>query len=314
MRFAFIGAGGVGGYYAALLARSGQDVTVVARGAHLDAIRQHGLRVVGPLGDFTVRMGAESDPARVGAVDVAVLTVKTYDNATALPLLPPLVGPKTTVLTIQNGVDSAEEVAAVVGERQTIAGATYIATGIESPGVIRQTGTHRRIVFGEYFGATSGAVSDRVAAIAPILRAADIDASAVADARPAIWEKFTYLAPMAAFTGASRLPMGPIWADEFIRSMFLEAVGEVGRVAVAHGFPLPADHLERTHRYCERLPPDTRSSLLIDLSFGKRIEVEALQGSVVRRGRAKGVATPVMAALYAVLKPWANGPHPAATS
>lgn len=311
MRFAFIGAGGVGGYYAALLARSGQDVTVIARGAHLQAIRQHGLRVVGPLGDFTTRMGAESDPARVGTADVVVVTVKTYDNATALPLLPPLVGPKTTVLTIQNGVDSAEEVAAVVGERQTIAGATYIATGIEAPGVIRQTGTHRRIVFGEYFGSTP-AISDRVAAIEPILRAADIDAAAVADARPALWEKFTYLAPMAAFTGASRLPMGPIWGDEFIRSMFLEAVAEVGRVAVAHGFPLPADHSERTRRYCERLPPDTRSSLLIDLSAGKRIEVEALQGSVVRRGRAKGVSTPVMAALYAVLKPWANGPHPAA--
>jgi len=217
------------------------------------------------------------------------------------------------VLTIQNGVDSADEVAAVVGERQTIAGSTYIATGIESPGVIRQTGTHRRIVFGECFGSTT-AISERVAAIEPVLRAADVDATAVADARQAIWEKFTYLAPMAAFTGASRLPMGPIWSDAFIRSAFLDAVAEVARVAVAHGFVLPADHVERTHRYCERLPPDTRSSLLIDLSLGKRIEVEALQGSVVRRGRATGVPTPVMAALYAVLKPWADGPNPAAVS
>ena len=152
-----------------------------------------------------------------------------------------------------------------------------------------------------------------MAAIEPIFRAADIDATAVADARPAIWEKFTYLAPFAAFTGAARLPMGPIWGDEFIRSMFVEGVAEVGRVATAHGFPPPADHLERTHRYCSALPPDTRSSLLIDLSLGKRIEVEALQGSAVRRGRAKGVPTPVMAALYAVLKPWADGPHPAAS-
>ena len=106
--------------------------------------------------------------------------------------------------------------------------------------------------------------------------------------------------------------MGPIWGDAFIMSMFLEPA-ESAR-AVAHGFVLPADHLERTHRYCERLPPDTRSSLLIDLSLGKRIEVEALQGSVVRRGRATGVPTPVMAALYAVLKPWADGPNPAAVS
>lgn len=306
MRFAFIGAGGVGGYYAALLARTGQDVTVIARGAHLEAIRQRGLRVTGPLGDFTVPLRAEIDPARVGAVDVVILTVKTYDNVTALPLIPPLVGQTTTVLTIQNGVDSAEEVAAVIGERPTIAGATYIATEIESPGVIRQTGTHRRVVFGECFG-TPAKVSDRVAAIAAILKAADIHAEAVPDSRPAIWEKFTYLAPFAAFTGAARLPMGPIWSDDYIRPLFIEAVAEVGRVARAYGVPLPPDHLERTKRYCDDLPPSTRSSLLIDLSQGKRIEVEALQGSVVRRGQAKGIPTPIMGTLYAVLKPHAGG-------
>ncbi len=309
MRFAFIGAGGVGGYYGALLARTGQDVTVIARGAHLDAIRRRGLRVTGPLGDFMVPLRAESDPARVGVVDVVILTVKTYDNATALELIPPLVGPKTAVLTIQNGVDSAEQVAAVVGEAHTIAGATYIATEIESPGVIRQTGTHRRIVFGECFG-TPRTVSDRVATIESILKAADIHAEALPDSRPAIWEKFTYLAPFAAFTGATRLPMGPIWSDDYIRPLFIEAVAEVGRVAQAHGIPLPADHLERTKRYCADLPPSTRSSLLIDLSQGKRIEVEALQGSVVRRGQLKGVPTPIMGTLYAVLKPYAAGPVP----
>jgi 2-dehydropantoate 2-reductase len=313
MRFAFIGAGAVGGYYAALLARSGQDVGVVARGAHLEAIRQRGLRVVGPLGDFTVPLKAESDPARLGEVDVVILAVKTYDNATAIPLMKPLVGPRTVALTIQNGVDSAEEVANVVGEPATLAGATYIATALESPGVIRQTGTHRRIVFGECTGAPS-AVSDRVRAIETIMKAADIHAEAVPDARPAIWEKFTYLAPFAAFTGAARLPMGPIWADAYSRAMFLEAVAEVGRVAVAHGVTLPADHLERTHKYAGALPPGTRSSLLIDLSQGKRIEVEALQGSVVRRGKATGVPTPIMAALYAVLKPHASGPPAVPTS
>jgi 2-dehydropantoate 2-reductase len=216
------------------------------------------------------------------------------------------VGPGTVVLTIQNGVDSAEQVASVIGERQTIAGATYVATEIESPGVIRQTGAHRRVVFGECFG-TPATVSDRVAAIEPIFKAADIHAEALADSRPAIWEKFTYLAPFAAFTGATRLPMGPIWSDEYIRPLFIEAVAEVGRVARAHGIALPADHLERTKRYCGDLPPSTRSSLLIDLSQGKRIEVEALQGSVVRRGQAKGVPTPIMATLYAVLKPHAGG-------
>jgi len=307
MRFAFIGAGAVGGFYGALLQRSGQDVSVIARGAHLDAIRRHGLRVFGPLGDFTAPLRAESDPAKIGPVDVVVLTVKTYDNATAIPLIAPLVGPGTVVLTIQNGVDSADEVARAIGEGPTIAGSTYIATAVESPGVIRQTGTHRRIVFGECFGAPKE-ISKRVAAIEPLLKAADIHAEAVADSRPAIWEKFTYLAPFAAFTGAARLPLGPLWGDPFTREMFVAAVGEVVAVARAHGVAMAADHLDKMRAYVSGIPPATRSSLLIDLSQGKRIEVEALQGSVVRRGQAKGVPTPIMAALYAVLKPHAAGP------
>ena len=132
MKIAIIGAGAVGGFYGALLARQGHDVRFVARGAHRDAINANGLRIVGPLGDFTVKAPAESDPARIGPVDVVMHTVKTYDNATAIPLIKPLLGPDTSVLTLQNGVDSAEEVAAVAGERATIGGSTYIATGIEA--------------------------------------------------------------------------------------------------------------------------------------------------------------------------------------
>jgi 2-dehydropantoate 2-reductase len=306
MRFTFIGAGAVGGFYGALLARQGHEVGFVARGAHRDAIARDGLRVDGPLGDFTVKARAESDPARLGQTDVVVLAVKTYDNATALPMIRPLMGPDTVVLSLQNGVDSAEQIAAVVGESVTLGGSAYIATAIEAAGFIRQTGTHRRVVFGEYFGARDR-VSERVQAIEAVMRSADIDAEAVADARAAVWEKFTYLAPFAAFTGAARLPIGPLWADEGIRPIFIEAVSEVRRVAAAHDIPLAADHIEKINTYVARLPPSTRSSLLIDLSQGKRIEVEALQGSVVRRGRNVGVPTPIMAALYAVLKPHANG-------
>lgn len=306
MKFAFIGAGAVGGFYAALLARQGHDVSVVARGAHRDAIARDGLRVDGPLGDFTVKVRAESDPSKLGAADVVVLAVKTYDNATAIPMIRPLMGPNAVVLPLQNGVDSAEDIAAVVGEPATLGGSTYIATAIEAPGHIRQTGTHKRIVFGEYFGARDR-VSDRVQRIADVMLESGIDAEPVADARAAVWEKFTYLAPFAAFTGASRLPIGPLWADEEIRPMFIEAVGEVRRVAAAHGIPLAPDHLDKINTYVARLPPSTRSSLLIDLSQGKRIEVEALQGSVVRRGRKTGVPTPIMATLYSVLKPHVNG-------
>ncbi|MCC7007725.1 MAG: 2-dehydropantoate 2-reductase [Acidobacteria bacterium] len=307
MSFTFVGAGAVGGFFGAMLARHGQDVRFIARGRHLEAMRAHGLRITGPLGDFTVHAPAQSDPTRFEPADVVVLTVKTYDNVTALPIVRLLVGPNTVVLTLQNGVDSADAVASVVGQSATLAGAAYIATAIEAPGVIRQTGTHRRIVFGECF-APAATVSARVAAIADALTKADIQAEAVADARPAIWEKFAYLAPFAAFTGAARLPFGPLWADAETRRLFLEAVDEVEAVARAHGIALPAGSRQRIVDYAHALDPSTRSSLLIDLQAGKPIEVEALQGSVVRRGRQAGVSTPILATLYAVLKPHAGGP------
>jgi 2-dehydropantoate 2-reductase len=311
VKIGVIGAGAVGGYYGALLARQGHDVRFVARGAHRDAINANGLRIVGPLGDFTVKTPAETDPARIGPVDAVLFTVKTYDNATAIPLVKPLLGPETAVLTLQNGVDSPEEVAAVVGERATLGGSTYIATGIEAPGLIRQVGTHRRIVFGEYFSPPVD-ITPRVTALADAMMAADIHAEPVADSRHTVWEKFTYLAPFAAFTGAARLSIGPLWSDDYIQNMFLDAVMEVAAVARAHGVRLPDDHRNRIFEYAIKLPPATRSSLLIDLQAGKRIEVEALQGSVVRRGARVGVPTPIMSSLYAVLKPWADGPVPQA--
>jgi len=311
MHIAIVGSGAVGGYYGARLALSGQKVSFLARGAHLRAIRERGLMTWSPLGDFTVKAQAEDDPARIGPVDLVMLATKTYDNATALPLLKPLMGPATVVMTLQNGVDSVDEVAAVVGAEHVLGGPTYIATALSLPGLIEQTGTHRRIVFGEAFGDRSR-VSDRVRRIADILLKADIQAEAVADARVPLWEKFVYLAPFAAFTGAARLPIGPLWADPVIREQFLAAVCEVESVARAEGVAL-RDHdalMAYVVQYIEVLPPTTRSSLLIDLQMGQRIEVESLLGSVVRRGKAAGVPTPIMAGLYAALKPWASGPPP----
>lgn len=307
MRFVFVGAGAVGGYYGAMLSRRGQDVAFVARGAHLEAIRRDGLRIESAaVGDFVARTEAESDPSRLGVADVVVIGIKTYDNAATLPAIRPLLGPDTVVLTLQNGVDSADDVAAVAGEARTLAGPTYIATAIEAPGVIRQTGSHRRIVFGECFGGGT-TVSPRVQRLESMLKAADIHAEAVADARVPLWEKFIYLAPFASFTGAARLPIGPLWADGECRAAFMVAVEEVAAVARASGVPIPRDLTKRIEAYVTSIPPTTRSSLLIDLSQGKRIEVESLTGSVVRRGRQTGVATPMMQALYAALKPHAAG-------
>lgn len=307
MRIAILGSGAVGGFYGALLARQGHDVAFIARGAHLDAIRARGLRIRGAVGDFAARGRAESDSTRLGEMDLVIFAVKTYDNDTALPMLAPLVGPRTAVLTLQNGVDSVDEVAAAVGVDHVLGGSTYVATAIAEPGLIEQTGTHRRVVFGEVAGDRPSA---RVNEIAQIMRDADIQAEAVADARPSLWEKFVYLAPFAGFTGAARLPIGPLRDQPGFFALALRACGEVASVARAEGITLPADLEDRLRIYIEALPASTRSSLLIDLQSGKRIEVESLQGSVVRRAAAVGVDVPIMQTLYAVLKPWAK-PRPA---
>ncbi len=308
MRFAILGSGAVGGYFGAKLARSGQDVTFIARGAHLEAIRARGLEIQSArLGDFTVRAGAESDTARIGPVDVVVVAVKAYDNPTALPLLAPMIGANTVVLTLQNGVDSTDEVAAVVGRAQVLGGTTYVATALEAPGVIVQTGVHRSIIFGEVFNDV-GRITPRVQAIADVFGAADIQVTPVADARVPIWDKFVYLAAFSGFTGASRLAIGPIWKLPHVQDVFYAASREIAAIAQAEGVTISANRFETLREYMDNLPPATRSSLLIDLEQGKRIEVEALQGAAVRRAAKHGVPVPIISSLYALLKPWENGP------
>ena len=261
------------------------------------------------LGDFIVRAGAEEDTRNVGIVDLVIVAVKAYDNETALAMLPPMVGPSTTILTLQNGVESVGEIAAITGEAPVLGGTTYIATALSGPGVIDQTGTHRRIVFGEVFGDLPR-LTDRARGIHDAMMAADIQAEVVGDGRVPIWEKFIFLVSLAGFTGATRLPIGPLWADPFIREQFLDGCREIESVARAEGVPVAADRVEQIKAYVATIPGSMRSSLLIDLSQGKRIEVEALQGSVVRRAAKAGVEAPVMATLYAVLKPFAAGEPP----
>jgi 2-dehydropantoate 2-reductase len=316
MRFAILGSGAVGGYFGAKLARAGQDVAFVARGAHLDAIRSKGLEIKSAkLGDFVVRAPAESDTAKIGPVDVAIVSVKAYDNATALPMLTPLIGNDTVVVTLQNGVDSTDDVAAIAGERHVLGGTTYVATALEGPGLIVQTGVHRSIIFGEVFadpatplGAGRGRITPRVQAIADALTAADIHATAVPDARVPIWDKFVYLAAFSGFTGASRLAIGHIWKFPHVREMFYACSREIAAIAKAEGVEISANRFETLEEYMANLPPTTRSSLLIDLEQGKRIEVEALQGAAVRRAAKHGIPVPIISTLYALLKPHAGGP------
>ena len=301
MKFAIIGSGAVGGYYGAKLAHAGHDVTFIARGAHLAAIREHGLAIKSPLGDFVARARAEDDPGRIPAVDVAIFAVKTYSNAGALPLLKAAVRPGTVALTLQNGVESVDDIAAIVGADAVLGGSTYIATALSRPGLIEQTGTHRRIVFGEVFGDTSR-ISDRVQRISDAFAGADIVSEPVADARVPIWEKFCYLSPFAAFTGAARQPIGPLWEDPATKRLMIAAFEEVAAVAAAERIALPPGVVSRIVAYVDSIPGSTRSSLLIDLQQGKPIEVEALLGAVVRRAERHHVSAPIMSVLYAVLK------------
>lgn len=306
MRFAMLGSGAVGGYFGAKLARAGQDVTFIARGAHRDAIRERGLEVrSAKLGDFVVTAPAESDPARVGPVDVVVVAVKAYDNDTAFAMIPALVGPDTVVLTLQNGVDNVRQLAGMVGEARVLGGTTYVATALEAPGLIVQTGVHRSIIFGEVFGARG--LTPRVQAIADVMVPADIQVSAVPDARTPLWDKFVYLVPFSGFTGAARLPIGYIWKHPHVREMFYAAAREVAAIAAAEGVTISPDRFETLEEYMANIPPSTRSSLLIDLEQGKRIEVEALQGAAIRRAAAHGVACPIVSTLYAALKAWESG-------
>lgn len=305
MRIAVLGAGAVGGFYGARLARAGHQVSFVARGHNLEAIRSSGMTVRSELGDFVAYAAAESDPAQVGTVELAIVAVKTYSNGEALPLLRPLVGPGTVVLTLQNGVDSAAEVAEVVGEDHVLAGATYIGVSLEAPGRVLHVGTARRIVFGEAFG--PACITERVGRIEEVLRAADIEVEAVADSRAALWEKLVFLAPLAALTAASRLPIGPLRADPEFREAVARAMREVEAVARAEGAALPADVCERKLDYIDASPPAMRSSLMMDLVAGRPTEVEALLGGVVRRARQHAVPVPAMQALYAVLGVHASG-------
>jgi 2-dehydropantoate 2-reductase len=211
------------------------------------------------------------------------------------------VGDGTVVLTLQNGVDSPDDVAAVLGREPVIGGAAYIATAVAAPGAIEQTGTYRRIAFGEVFE-HAGAITPRVARLHELFAGAGIESEPAPDGRVPLWEKFAYLAPFAGMTGAARQPVGVIRGEPAARAQLIAAFREVEALARAEGVPVAADLLQRGLAYVDGVPASMRSSLLIDLLQGRRIEVEALQGAVVRRAAARGLAVPVMATLYGVLR------------
>ena len=301
MKVVVYGTGGVGGYFGGRLAQSGIDVTFIARGDHLKALRERGLRVASVRGDFDVpEVAATDDPAAMGPVDYVLVTVKSAQTAEVAARIGPLLHEQTAVVSLQNGVDNEEKLAAVLGERHVVGGAAYIFATIAEPGVIHQTGGPTAITVGEWAGGTS----DRVERLVAACLAAGFHAEQTATIRATLWTKFAFICALAGTTAAVRLPVGDIRQAPAARELFGRLVAEVCAVAGAEGIDLPEGLAERHLGFIDGLEADSYSSLYHDLTHGNPMELDALHGEVVRRGAAAGVATPMSEAVHAVLQPW----------
>ena len=299
-----MGSGGVGGYFGARLARGGCDVGFIARGAHLAALRERGLVVESELGNVSLsKVCATDDPATLGSVDVVLICVKLWDTEAAAHAISPIVGPATTVLSLQNGVQKDDVLRRILGERPILGGICYISATIARPGVISHTGTVQKLVFGEYDGRRSA----RVEALLEACRRAGIDVELSLEIRKAIWEKFVFLVGLSAATTAIRLPIGPIRKNPRTRKFLLDITREVVAVGRAQGVALSAEYAEDLLSYCDGLPAEMASSMYHDLERGNRLEVDWPSGAVVELGQPPGVPTPLNRAVSDILALHADG-------
>jgi len=305
MRIAMMGSGGVGGFFGGRLAHAGFDVSFIARGAHLAAMRDRGLTIESEAhGNIHVpKVRATDDPASLGPVDLVIVSVKLWDTEAAARQLRLLVGPRTGVLSLQNGVTKDDILRRELGDAPVMGGVAYVGTQIARPGVIRQTGTMQRIVLGEY----DGRRSERAVFLHEALRKAGADAELSTDVRKAIWEKFVFLVGLSATTTTMRKPIGPIRADPRTRAFLLEIMRETVAVGRAYGVALPEDYAAQRLSFADGLPADMTSSMHHDLERGNPLEVQWLSGAVAQLGEAKGIATPANSAVCAILALHAAG-------
>jgi 2-dehydropantoate 2-reductase len=303
MRVAVLGAGGVGGYFGGRLAATGTDVSFVARGAHLDALRRNGLRIESPHGDVHVpRVSATDDPARIGPVDLVFFTVKLYDTEAATRALAPLIGPGTLVVPFQNGVDSVDVLAQAVGPEHVAGGTAYVAAVIAEPGVIRHTAMGRLI-----FGAIDGARLPLLDALLTACQRAGFEATLSTRIMVEIWAKFVRLTVFSGMTAVTRCPIGPLREDAALKEMVRGALRESVAVAVARGIPLDPTLVDEIEAANAALPASARSSMLEDLERGRPLELPWLSGAIVRIGKEVGLDTPIHRFITTVLQPHANG-------
>lgn len=300
MRIAVMGSGGIGGYFGARLAQAGEPVTFIARGAHLQAIQERGLEVKSVAGDFHVRAAATSDPASVGCVELVLFAVKSYDTEAAATQCQPLVARGTSVLCLQNGVDNEDRLAGILGREAILGGVVHMLSTVQAPGVIAQTAGPRSIILGEL----DGRVTPRTERILGVLQKAGIAARVSSQIQIDLWEKFLFITAHGGVTALTRLGVGEILDCPETAALYRGAMDEVAAVGQARGVRLPSDAVEKALAFARSLNPAMQSSLAHDLAQGRRLEIEALSGTVVRFGRDAGVPTPIHAAIYAALKPY----------
>ena len=300
MRFAVVGTGGVGGYFGGQLARAGHEVHFIARGPHLAAIREHGLSVDSIGGDFVVNPAdATDDPTEVGHVDTVIVGVKTWQLAEAAKQARSLVGPETVVLPLLNGVDASNELISVLGPDHVLGGVCRIGAEIAEPGRIHHTAMEPSIILGEL----DNRRSTRAAAVLAALSDAGVQAEIASDIYAAIWEKFMLIATWSGIGAVTRAPVGAWRESPGLRSMAEACLREILTLAHARGVPLPNDRVATTLKAIDGIPATSTASMQRDIMAGRRSELEAQNGAVVRLGEAADVATPTHSFIYHCLLP-----------
>jgi 2-dehydropantoate 2-reductase len=303
VKIAVVGAGGVGGYFGGRLAAAGADVTFLARGSHYGALRDRGLQIKSAAGDLSLQVKIANHPSAVGVADWVWIAVKLWDTEDAAISARPMIGPSTTVVSFQNGVEKEDVLRRALPEAHLIGGVSYIAAMISEPGVIAHTGTLARLQFGEFDGRRTG----KVTALLSACREAGIDAEVPDDIRLAVWSKFVLLVGLSGMTSATRLPIGEVRREPLTREMLHDAVREASAVGRAMGVRLDESFVEERLAMFDQWPAEMTSSMHQDLKKGNRLELEWLSGAVVRLGEAHGVPTPCNRAIRAVLAPYREG-------
>lgn len=299
MRILVMGTGGVGGYYGAMLANAGHDVAFVARGAQLAAMQANGLELRTQGQTISIKPAtAVGDPRDAGPVDLALFTVKTYDTESAALALKPALGPDSVVLTLQNGIDSVDILSRVLGAERVLAGVTLIAAAVVEPGVVQENGFSRKITFGE----PNGGASERVERIHRVLADAGLDVEASDNARQVVWDKFVLLAPHASISALTQVPIGVTRETPEAMQLYRTMIAEVKAVGEASGLSFAPDIADRIVGNFMTAPPGQTSSLQRDYAAQRRVELEYITGTVVRRAKELSVPVPSFDALYAILK------------